>query len=461
MPFGKAAQMIEEILAVQTNEETVRQLTERIGACMEAVQTAEAGADGSHESHDQPPLQRCVFSADGAMISLVHTQWAETRTVAVGELEEQLVTENKQEIHVGHLSYFSRLADASTFTTLAEVEMQRRKVGEAREVCAVMDGADWLQTFADRHRPDAVRILDFPHAAEHVTQLLEALEKVGMHFPPQMLDRCLHILKHRGPRPLLLIADRLGSDLVQQKGVQEHLDYLRKREALMQYPAFRQQGWPIGSGMVESANKNVVEARLKGPGMHWERGNVNPMLALRTAVCNDRWREMWQKALQHHRKLQALHRSARAKPPAHAFLAGRDASSQESPPSASATVSEHISPARAFVSRRQRLLLYRKLRSPVSVVFPVGANSRPHGSGGTVPSTNHLKYTQTCVCAECLWRGSKAIGPNSIVLIGVANEPIGSSLRGSPPVFLLPKGSTKKLVVSRDTSRCSVHLNHS
>ena len=113
----------------------------------------------------------------------------------------------------------------------------------------------------------------------------------------------------------------------------------------MQYPEFRRNGWPIGSGMVESANKNVVEARLKGTGMHWERSNVNPMLALRTAICNDRWQEMWKKALKHHRKLQALHRSARAKPRAHAFLAGGDASSQESPPSPSAAVSAHLSPA--------------------------------------------------------------------------------------------------------------------
>ena len=188
------------------------------------MQTAEAGADGSYESHDQLPLQRCVFSADGAMISLVHTQWAETRTVAVGEPEEQFTADDKHEIHVGHLSYFSRLADASTFTSLAEVEMRRRKVGESRKACAVMDGADWLQTFTDRHRPDALRILDFPHAAEHITQLLEALEKGGMHFPPQMLDRCLHILKHRGPRPLLRMADRLEMKLAQHKGVQEHLD---------------------------------------------------------------------------------------------------------------------------------------------------------------------------------------------------------------------------------------------
>jgi hypothetical protein len=206
---------------------------------------------------------------------------------------------------------FRGLADALTFSNLAQVEVQRRNVAQAREVSAVMDGADWLQFFLDKHRPDAVRILDFPHAAEHITTLLEALTQTGMRFPPHMLDRCLHLLKHRGPRCLLGMADRLGSDLAQQKGVQEHLDYLHKREALMRYPEFQRQGWPIGSGMVESANKNVVEARLKGTAMPWDRNHVNPMLALGNAVCNDRWREMWQKALKHSHQQRALQRSAR------------------------------------------------------------------------------------------------------------------------------------------------------
>jgi hypothetical protein len=45
--------------------------------------------------------------------------------------------------------------------------------------------------------------------------------------------------------------------------------------------------------MVESANKLVVEDRLKGSGMHWARDHVNPMLALRNIVANDRWDEGW------------------------------------------------------------------------------------------------------------------------------------------------------------------------
>ena len=70
----------------------------------------------------------------------------------------------------------------------------------------------------------------------------------------------------------------------------------------MQYPSFLAAGWPIGSGVVESANKVVVEARLKGAGMHWSRLSVNPLLALRNAVCNDRWAEAWQQSASHIRQ---------------------------------------------------------------------------------------------------------------------------------------------------------------
>ena len=61
----------------------------------------------------------------------------------------------------------------------------------------------------------------------------------------------------------------------------------------MQYPQFQDAGWPIGDGAVESANKLVVEARLKGSGMHWAPDHVNPMVALRNIACNDRWDEAW------------------------------------------------------------------------------------------------------------------------------------------------------------------------
>lgn len=338
MPFEQAAQMLETLLGVHTTGETARSLTERMGACMEAAYLAEAETPSVPATTDRPAPEQCVVSADGAMISLLNKQWAEVRTLAIGEPTVEMDTDDQAEIHVHQLSYVSRLCDAFTVTQHAAGELRRRRVGEARQICSVTDGAEWCQSLMSIYRPDTLQILDFAHAAEHLSQLLEALEQAGLRFPDRMLSRCLHVLKQRGPAALLRMANRLSNDLAQQKGTGEHLEYLRKREALMQYPTFRTQGWPIGSGMVESANKLVVQARLKGPGMHWQRSHVNPMLALRLAECNDRWQEMWHQAVHQQRCVHASQRSTQTEPQAQVLLAD-DRCAQTSSPSHAPAVS--------------------------------------------------------------------------------------------------------------------------
>jgi hypothetical protein len=56
-------------------------------------------------------------------------------------------------------------------------------------------------------------------------------------------------------------------------------------------------------------------------GCDFDRTHVNPMLALRNAVCNDRWREMWQEALEHSGQQRTSHRTARAEQRRSAWLA--------------------------------------------------------------------------------------------------------------------------------------------
>ena len=89
--------------------------------------------------------------------------WAEVKTLVIGEVLAP-TSETTTARTTAH-SYFSRLTDAATFADLASVEIERRGVERARAVCAVQDGADWLQGFVDGHRQDAVRILDFAHEA--------------------------------------------------------------------------------------------------------------------------------------------------------------------------------------------------------------------------------------------------------------------------------------------------------
>ena len=93
------------------------------------------------------------------------------RILAIGEVQ---VTA-KGEVHTQHHSYFARGASAEAFTRLALVETHQRGIENSPQVAAVMDGADWLQGFADHHCPRAVRILDFAHAAQRIGEIGQAL----------------------------------------------------------------------------------------------------------------------------------------------------------------------------------------------------------------------------------------------------------------------------------------------
>ena len=104
------------------------------------------------------------------------------------------------------------------------------------------------------------------HAAEYINEIGQAVQAAGGRLPATWLEGVLHRLKHQGPARVLThlawLTARYPSSAVQEK-----LTYLQKREEHMQYPTYQEAGWPIGSGSVESANKLVVEARLKGAGM--------------------------------------------------------------------------------------------------------------------------------------------------------------------------------------------------
>jgi len=201
--------------------------------------------------------------------------------------------QNEGVVHSQNHTYFSRLVDADKFDRLALVETHRRGIENAGKVGAVQDGAAWLQGFTDYHRPDALRILDFAHATEYISRIGQATFGANSAEQVAWLEKQLHQLKHSGPDQLLVELNRLvkAHPDAQALNLPEALAYLEKRRAQMQYPLFIEQGFPIGSGAVESANKVVVEARLKGAGMHWARPHVDPMLALRNLVCNRRWEQ--------------------------------------------------------------------------------------------------------------------------------------------------------------------------
>jgi hypothetical protein len=336
--FAKAARELAWFTGAIVHADTARQRTETAGSVLVAYETAEA-ARILHE-HPAPPCtpDTLILSVDGAMIPLVHGQWTEVRTLAVGEVQPPVASPAGPVVHTTSLSYFSRRTESATFGELATLELHRRGIEGARRVGAVVDGAIWCQSFVDLHAPAAVRILDFAHAAEYLTTIAQTTGVAGPLLSPAQLVEVRHALKHTGPATVMPQLRALVATQKANAELASSLAYLETREAQLQYPQFVAAGWPIGSGMVESANKLVVEDRLKGAGMHWADANVNPLLALRNAVCNDRWEECWTVIEREQRGHLAARRQARSRTRAAARVV-------EAP----ATPVAQIAPVRPFV----------------------------------------------------------------------------------------------------------------
>lgn len=329
LPFRSVVQELACLKHVTTTEASVRRHTERAGAAYVAWQTDQVERLERTPPLPPPGAARQLLSADGALVPLRHGEWAEVKTVAIGEIQVPVCEKGELVVHTAKLSYFSRLADHQTFSRLATVETHRRGTERAETVCAVNDGAEWIQGFVDLQRHDAIRILDFSHAASYVAQVGQAEWGEGTVELKTWLAATLHTLKHGSPDEVLQILRDLQHELEGGAAapellarVQTAVNYLDKRIPQMEYAQFQAAGYPIGSGSVESGNKVVVEARLKGAGMHWAREHVNSMVALRNVLCSERWDADWpqiatclrQTRLKAHQQKQRVRRQQRHAP---------------------------------------------------------------------------------------------------------------------------------------------------
>ena len=71
------------------------------------------------------------------------------------------------------------------------------------------------------------------------------------------------------------------------------IHYFETNRRRMRYGEFRRQGYPIGSGAVESACKGVIGARLKQTGTRWSRAGAQAVLNLRSQLLSGHWDAIW------------------------------------------------------------------------------------------------------------------------------------------------------------------------
>jgi hypothetical protein len=176
-----------------------------------------------------------------------------------------------------------------------------RRERDFSEVVVICDGkqALWKAIDEDPLYSNATQILDFFHAAEHLSRAAEAIfgksnKKADRWYAKY---RAL-LLEDEGSLDGLLRSIRyyrrqLRSASERRRIVDRVSRYFRRNRNRMRYAEFRARGLPIGSGVVEAACKSIVGTRLKRSGMRWTHEGGQHVLNLRTRARSGEWSSLW------------------------------------------------------------------------------------------------------------------------------------------------------------------------
>jgi len=226
--------------------------------------------------------KRAYVSADGVMIRLQDSLFHEMK---LGCFYNQ---------GQGYRQYVATTKDCDAFGEELRRMAHFSGMKQAKQVAIIGDGAPWLWEQARTRFPLADReIVDFYHAAERIAKAGTDMYGEGTTAAQRFLGEYRHRLRHEGGKAVLARLKRSSRYRTGDDAMQLLAGYIQKNVNRMDYPALKEQGFDIGSGMIESGCKNLVQARLKGSGMRWSEDSAIAVANLRGMLLSGRWDEQW------------------------------------------------------------------------------------------------------------------------------------------------------------------------
>ena len=305
--FAESSRFIERFLLFRVSDNTLRKETERFGELQKAREE-----EWKRQSQDETWLQerlqrygkrsgRLYGSIDGVMAPC-KGEWREMKNIAWYEVAKvrsyekrrhhaQVVGE-QNDLQAHDITYHCDIQSPDPFGALFWATACQRNADLHEEVVFVCDGAIWIWKLIERHFPHAVQIVDWYHASEYLPPIAEAafghatpeyhawLEQARSWLWEGQIDELIHDCQLLRPIPAA------------EKAVDQAVSYFTNNQKRMDYARFRQQGYFIGSGTVESAGKQIAGLRLKRAGARWTETGAVATAKARAAWLSNQWDDL-------------------------------------------------------------------------------------------------------------------------------------------------------------------------
>lgn len=298
--FEEASQLAERFLLFRVSDNTVRKQTEGYGNAQ-----AQAEKEWIEKAEDEKSLQvrersleyrsgRIYASIDGAHVPLQH-EWRELKTLCWYQVEQTPKNHPRQPVgeqnhlHAKDMKYYCDITEAEQFGRLLWATGIQNNVDTYEEVVFVSDGAAWIWRLVEKYFPQAVQIVDWYHASQYLTPIAETALGADTSQAQEWLRQIQTDLWEGRIQEVILACRTFLRHTHARPFVEKAITYYTNNEKRMDYARFRQQGYLIGSGTIESACKQIAAARLKCSGARWTLAGVIATAKARAAWLSKTW----------------------------------------------------------------------------------------------------------------------------------------------------------------------------
>jgi hypothetical protein len=308
VPFATAATLLGWASGVAVSPRAVWDWVQAAGRRAMAQLHAQLQAVATGHVPTEEPLAAelaaapLLLGADGVMVPFRpeggqprgKTAWHEVKVGVLARLGQHRTRTGQVVTRLAQRRLVAVLGGSEPLKARLWLEALRQGIMHASQVVWLSDGARGLwRLFEERFTAYARGVLDFYHAVQQLWKSAAAWLDGRTTQARRWFGWARHRLRHGNPEGVLAdLADALeveGLPDTARDTLRTVYMYLERHREHIDYAAYKALGLPLGSGMVESACKWLIQQRFKGGGMRWSEDGFNHLLHLRLAWVNGRF----------------------------------------------------------------------------------------------------------------------------------------------------------------------------
>jgi hypothetical protein len=246
-----------------------------------------------------PLTKKMGVGMDGVMIPLRKEDYTELKVGCVFEiaLRPERDPETGQVVeraHAMNTTYTAVLGTPERLGKALWAEAGRRQFPYCYDTQVIGDGAKWIWNgVVPEHFCTSRQVVDWYHATEHLYTVAHLVHGEGTVEATRWV-KAMEKPLYQGQtwQVVSAIKDLAQEQTTLAEKLRTEAGYFENNQRRMQYLELREDGFPIGSGMVESGCKQF-RARFAGAGMRWSRSGAENLIPIRAALLSERFNELW------------------------------------------------------------------------------------------------------------------------------------------------------------------------